>query len=249
MKDMLFSNRFVQKILNINTEIIKKNPLTGEDVKRFREGKKPRKWNNTSQSERYCIDIFQKMMEILDTIEDLKAVQIFLRQYPYPKTLRKNKITRSVYFGYHIEIYFIKLASLRDKMALLLNEVFNLGLPDKEAKIDLISKMKQTKEKSTIKFLKDFSDSINGVTRLKNIIVHKGRYDDKHLLELRMYEMLDDNKKVIPSGFLKIMASLYINKKRKIFKKNQKKIDRFLDKFFLGLNKEFDREYKKLIKK
>jgi len=248
MKNVLLSNKFIEKILNINTEIIKKNPLTKEDIKRFRKGEKPKRWN-VSQSERYCIDIFQKIMGILDTIEDLKAVQIFLRQYPYSETLKKHKITKSFYFRYHIEFYLIKLVSLRDKMTLLLNEVFNLGLPDKQVKIDLISKMKQTKGKPIIKLLKSFSDSITAMTCSKNIIVHKERYDDKNLLKLRMYEMLDDGGKVISPGIFKVMASLYINEKRKIFKKNQKNIEKFLDKFFLVLDKEFDREYKKLIKK
>ena len=243
-KDKILSNKYIENIRKINIEVINKNPLTSEDIKRWKKGTEAKKIKMSS-FERYSVDIFYRLMEILETLDDLKATLVFLRQYPYPKTLTKHKITKSFYLTYHIEFYLVKLASLRDKLALLVNEVFILGLPDKHVKVDLISKMKQIKGKHIVKLLKNFNDSLEGVASSKNIIVHKGKYDDKALAKLSMYELVNTGrKKIVPPGLLKIMASLYIQEKIRIFRKNQKSIEKFLDLFFLELNKEFNKRYK-----
>jgi hypothetical protein len=241
--NQIYKNDFVKKVINNSTEIIKQDPLTADDIKRYRQGKSPRK-RKKSLYNQYNIDVFYRLKRILETLDDLRAVQIFLRQYPYAKTLRKHKISRTGYAVYHIESYFLKVASLKDKLALLINDVYNLGLPDKKVKIDLLSEMKQLKNSPAVFLLKKFTKALDGITSQRNIIAHRGKYDDREITEIRMYEMVED--KIKPAIFYtKLLTKLYINKMLKIFKKNQVIIEEFLDKFFSpSVQNEFDRRCK-----
>jgi hypothetical protein len=240
--NQIYKNDFVKNIINNSTEIIQQDPLTADDIKRFRQGKSPRKRKKSPYAQ-YNTDVFYRLTKILETLDDLRAVQIFLKQYPYAKTLRKNKITRTTYAVYHLEVYFLKVTSLKDKLALLINDVYNLGLPDKRVKIGLLSEMKQMKNSRVVSLLKKFSEALDEITSQRNIIAHRGKYDDKELTEIKMYEMVED--KIKPAVFFtKLMTKLYVQKKLKIFKRNQVVIEEFLDKFFLSIQNEFDRRCK-----
>jgi hypothetical protein len=240
--NQIYNNNFVKKVINNSTEIIQQDPLTAEDIKRYRLGKSPRK-RKKSRYTKYNTDIFYRLTRILETLDDLRAVQIFLKQYPYSKTLRKNRITRTAYAIYHIEVYFLKVTSLKDKLALLTNDVYDLGLPEKRVTLDLLADMKQLKNSQVVSLLKTFSKAISEITSQRNIIAHRGKYDDKELTEIKMYEMVED--KIKPAVFYtKVMTKLYIQKRLKTFKRNQAVIEEFLDKFFLSVHDEFDRRCK-----
>ncbi|MDY0231148.1 MAG: Cthe_2314 family HEPN domain-containing protein, partial [Candidatus Saccharicenans sp.] len=232
-KNQIYKNNFVKQIINNMREIIKRDPLTADDIRRFRQGKS-RKKRKMSPYTQYNTDVFYRLTKILETLDDMRAVQIFLKQYPYAKTLRKHKITRTAYAVYHIEVYFLKVASLKDKLALLINDVYNLGLPDKRVNIGLLSEMKQLKNSPAISLLKRFSNDLDKLVSMRHIIAHRGKYDDRELTEISMYEIVED--KIEPAVFYaKLLTKLYVQKTSKIFKENQVVIEEFLNLFFLSV--------------
>ncbi|MBU0546581.1 hypothetical protein KJ735_00120 [Patescibacteria group bacterium] len=236
----LYKNEFTKNVLDRSAEYIKKNPLTTEDIESFKK-KKPPKELKMSAHDMYCRNVFEKLSAIINTLDDLKATQIFLRQYPYVKSLEKNGITRAFYLQYHLEIYAVKLASLRDKTALLTNEVFDLGLNERDVTINFLCRMKQIKNSPDImKILRFIEKALSEVGKTKNIIAHRDKYEDHNLTLLKMYELVNKKKVIVPKFFVRMLYSSYIRKQKKALKEDEQKIELFLDKIFTKLNSNFN---------
>lgn len=235
----IYKNKFVQKLINNGTEIFKKDPLTTKDVTDFKKGNLSRDRRRTNPYIRYNGDVFSDLCRVLETLDDLRSVQVFLKQYPHSKTLKKNKITRTNYAIYHIEVYFLKVASLRDKLAILINDVYQVGLPDKRVTVELLTEMRQLKDAKCITLLQKFSQAIDSIVRQRHIVAHKGKYDDRELTELKLYELVQDKIKNM-EFLLRLRTRWYVQKKLKTFKHNQMEIEKFIDAFFACLIKEFE---------
>ena len=196
----IYTNRFVRKLIANGTEIFKKDPLTAKDIFNFRHRIQSREKRRKNSYVEYNSNVHSSFSRIVETLDDLRATQIFLRQYPYPKTLGKNKISRSTYAIYHIEMYFLKTASLRDKLAILINDVYRLGLPEKRVSVDLLSEMSQLKKAECILLLKTFSKSLNGIASQRNLIAHRTKYDDQEISEIKCMRSLEIQLKILSSN-------------------------------------------------
>ncbi|MEK7514549.1 MAG: Cthe_2314 family HEPN domain-containing protein [Patescibacteria group bacterium] len=241
----IYNNKFVKKLFKNSEKIFKLYPLTAKELRDFRRNLQSRKRRRKVPYVQYNGDIFSDLSRVTETLEDLRAVQVFLRQYPYPKTLKKHKISRTGYAIYHIEVYFLKVASLREKLGIMVNDVYQLGLPDRRVTIDLLAEMPTLKGTRPITLLKHFSKSIEGIARQRHLVAHRGKYDDKELTELRLYELVQERAK-IPDFLIRLKIRWYVREKLRIFKQNQDEIEKFIDIFFSSLVKEFDRRCKAL---
>lgn len=240
----IFKNKLFQAVIKNGMEIAKKDPITPEDLLDFKKGTQSRDRRRKDPYVRYNGNVSSSLFRVLETLDDLRAVQVFLKQYPYPKTLKNNKITRTGYATYHIEVYYLKVASLRDKCAILINDIFQLGLPEKRVTIELLSEMQQLKNTKCMNLLNEFSKAIGGIIKQRNLIAHREKYDDKELMEIRLYELLQDKMKI--EHLVKIETRMYIQKNLKLFKKNQVTIENFVDAFFSYLASEFEVKSKAL---
>jgi len=247
MKDSIYDNVFSKNVIDRGSKIIKLDPVTKADARRFFDGKE-RKRKKRPPYIRYVGDVHYRFVRIVETLDDIQAAQVFLRQYPYPKTLKKNNISRAAYTAYHMEVYFTKVASLRDKLALLTSTVFDLGLSEKDVSLVLLSRMTQLKGKRVISLLKKFSNALDGISYQRNIIAHSAKYDDEGLKKIQMYELFATHNKTVPVFLIRYMTRVYVKEKLDTFKKNQKQIDAFLDVYLLEINKEFNRQCKMLPK-
>ncbi len=236
-KNNMEENVFVKKLINNIVAIIREDPLTKDDIKRFRAGKPLRIIKQSIYTE-YNISVFFRTMKVLETLDDMRAAQVFLKQYPYSKILRSKGISRGSFMIYHIEVYLFKAATLKDKLALLINDVYELGLPDRRVNIDLISEMKHMKGNLAISKLKRFRKALDGISRERNVIAHKGKYEDKEMDQIRMYELVEEDMEEAANA-VKEMAKIYVNKRIGILKENQLVIERFLNDFFQALNKDY----------
>ncbi len=241
----IYKNKFVKRVFKNSQRVIELDPPTATDLTNYRRGIQSRNRRREHPYVRYNADVFSDLSRILETLDDLRAVQVFLRQYPYPKTLKKHKISRTGYAIYHIEVYFLKAASLQDKLAIMVNDVYQLGLPDRRVNTGLLSEMPALKGAKPITFLKKFVKALEGITQQRHLVAHRAKYDDKELSKLKLYELVQDGAR-IPEFLIRLGARQYVSEKLKVFKRNQKEIERFLDLFFLSLAKEFDKKCRTL---
>ena len=242
MKNKIYENKFVGEILERVTKIIKKSSITEKDILKSKKGLYSLK-RKKSICDLYNMDVFYRLSNIIDILNDIDNVKVFLKNYPFSKKSKKNKIAKTVYTIYHLEVYFIKMVSLRDRLSLLINTVYDLGLPDKEAKIYLLSKMKQLKGSNLIKLLKNFDDELQrrSIVSGRNLINHAVNYDDEKLQYIRMCEMVKD-KVGGAEDIVDLMMKKYIEEKEGIIKKNKEFIESFLNKFLDEIKLEYNKK-------
>ena len=89
----IYKNDFVEKIIKSNIDILKKNLSTKEDIENLGSEKSSFKLE-TNILDRYNINIFHCLNNIIDTLNDLDNIPIFLREYSCFENLKKNKITK-----------------------------------------------------------------------------------------------------------------------------------------------------------
>lgn len=234
-------NEFVKNVMNKFSEIVTENPPAKENIKR---AKLPKKWRPEQE---YCGYVFRRMTQLLDTMEDLKSITMFIKRFPNKKALRN--ITKEGYFQYHIENFYIRSCSLLDKLCLLINEIFLLGLPARFAKPKVLYGMRQLKDTRAIKVLKLFERFINQGRQMRNYVDHEGKYEDKKLNEIAMYSLIErctPEKEFKYSDVLNFLIREYITMSSQRMKGIVTAIEGFLDGYFKELNEHFEIKYKEL---
>lgn len=100
---------------------------------------------------------------------------------------------------YHLETYYVSVASCVDRVALLVNDVFGLGLPTKLAQVSILLKMDQLKNSNVGKALQDLYNSLKKERQLKNLITHEAEIEDPDLSHFVLYHFVMLNDKA-PKG-------------------------------------------------
>jgi hypothetical protein len=168
-------HEFVESVAAATREIIKR--VHDLDPHAKMKGEEFRKLLH--DSEKYIVDVFFTAMSIVGTVEQLRFVPVFLRNFPGRKRFNQYGINHPKYLQYHLEMHFIKIATLLDQMAILINKVFRLGIPEKKCSVDTILENDHTRHSSSAKVLRSFDRSIQGVKSVRNFIVHRGVFDDE----------------------------------------------------------------------
>jgi hypothetical protein len=197
----------------------------------------------------YCIQVGRRLQNVLDTLWKIEASTIFLGQYPYKRTLAKLKITRDRYMIYHLESYYVSVASCVDRVALLVNDVFDLGLPADLAKVHNLIRMDQLKNNRAGKALKSMYDSLMRERQLKNLITHEAEIRELGLEDFIRYsyfaqenESTPEDKRKQLHAAAKLSLSLYLTKKRRELKDLNGKIQKQVTAIFDELLRVYGRK-------
>lgn len=229
------------KLIALNTkhvsEILKKNPLTNEEFIESDARKQALRKVKLTENEVYARNIFNRIQSICETIEDMELTLSFLGRFPYRD--QKN-ISRSIYIKYHIEHWFFMVGALRDRYTLLVNDTYELGLPDRDATPRAIFENLHTKNTNTVKHLKIFDKSIQGIISSRNKIAHNQKYSDDGIDQLSIFEVVHaSDHKLISDKQLKLLHEMYRKRKIPEIKENIKSLCEFTEIFFDNINKEY----------
>jgi len=200
------------------------------------------------KDEEYVFEVFMAAARIVETVEQLHFVPIFLRNFPLRKQFNKYGINRPKYLQYHLETHFIKITTLLDQMAILINKVFRLGFAEKNCSVDAILENEHTKHSTAAKELKTFNKSIQGIKSVRNLIVHRGIFNDGELNEIGMFYCLSENRapdeeELFPECVLKFKTKFIIKHKIGTVTKNNKVVDIFVSNGFNALIDEFKKHH------
>lgn len=237
----LYDNKFVKNVSNKFTEIVREHPPTKEDIKKAKLPKKLR------AEQEYCGYVFRRITELLHTVEDLNYITMFIKGFPNKKALRC--ITKEGYLRYHMENFYIRCFSLLNKLCLLMNEIFLLGLPARFAKPKILYGMRQLKNTRAIKVLEIFERFINHGRQIRNYVDHAGKYEDKKLNEIAMYSLIErcnPEKEFKYKDVLNFLIKEYITISSQRMQQITTAIEEFIDAYFEKLNEYFEIKYKEL---
>jgi hypothetical protein len=187
----LESHPFCAKVLRNWAQVLLHYLPTEKDLEHLLKYGKPGE-RSIPPHDFYFIRVGNRLLNVFDALWKIDASTVFLRQYPYKRTLAKFQITRDRYMKYHLESYYVSVASCVDRVALLVNDIFDLGLPARLAKVPMMDQLKNSKAG---KALKNMYDSLMKERHLKNLITHEAEIEDMDLIPFALLSslLLDEN--------------------------------------------------------
>jgi len=233
MKDVLLNDQTIKEFTNS-----------------FKEGKKVQGWKYLKKHQLYCVNVFQCAMNVLECVEDIEHINVFIKQYPYKKTLQNAGVTRKRYMQYHLENYLMRLVGLIDRLSLLVNEVYELGLPPELCRIRILERMEQMKGQSVIDSIKSFDKALKNTRTARNTISHQKKYNDKDLDEIGTYEFIllhskADGENIIPRPYIDLMYKFFRTKTSDEMKDSLKAIHQYVLLVFKSLEETYQINHSK----
>lgn len=76
-------------------------------------------------------------------------------------------------------------------LVIIPREAFQLGIQDKKCSEDLIAGNKHTKDTDAVKNLKEFKKAILGIVTARNLIVHRGEFEDEDFSQLASLSLIE----------------------------------------------------------
>lgn len=173
-----------------------------------------------SERKRFLVDILWAYHEIFITLENMKMISVFVRQYPNYKSYKTQKITKTKYLRYHIENYLNEIYIFEKRVEAFLNKLIKkLKLKKLDKEIDKIIKLKDSLYKSLEK-----------INSLRGAHIHKYRFTEKELDHLATLELFEDIRDFEIIGFYKDLGYKQVRIKwAKTINENNNALQELLD--------------------
>jgi len=186
-----------------------------------------------SDAQKFNINLFKRYSKIQNTIGQLETIIKLIEVKPSIYFTQEAGIKYSEYLGYNLENYFIRITTIIDQSIILISEYYNLGLPPQSTSLKILLENIHTKDKEVVKLIKSFDSSMQPIKKIRNLIAHRGEYNDEDILKIEanlyMLSLIEDknlNEPVFDEMF-KYIDDL-INKKIEFAKRNTVSVKKFL---------------------
>lgn len=155
-----------------------------------------------SEPEQYFHSALYYVLRLHDSFERLEYIRTFLTHFRIPKQYKEMGIERSDYIKYHYSNHAVNLVGIFDIALILANNVFRLGLPEKQCRSELIIQNSWVRSRGIDKILKNLDSKVLPLREPRNLFIHRGwARDDKFIPFLEMLELLK-RKSAIPETIL-----------------------------------------------
>lgn len=213
-----------------------------------------------SERGRYVISVFRYYNRIISIAEDLDKVQVFLRRFPNSIYLKENEINQLSYTQYHIEVAIHKVHTILELKKLMINEVFELGLSERDCSWELIKDKPEIKGGKIYRILNAYYATFKQLINARHLNTHRGIFKDleKDDLEVKLsfyeefekydIEIDDEMKRAIPKFILDWKVKEFRKGKINLVKESKKIIEVYVKAFFDEINTEFEKRRKKKTK-
>ena len=153
-------------------------------------------------------NISNNIFAILATFKELELIH----QHVSAVKINFEDNSESDLIIYHMKNFSIRISSLNDIAINLINNVYRTGISSKKISLELLKDNFFTKETDAVKHLISIQPDISLNNRLRNLIVHEGRFEDlsvDQLLEiLFLRDKIDTSKYNIAALEKQITKSL-----------------------------------------
>lgn len=144
-----------------------------------------------SEYEYYLLAVGSTISEFLSSLEYLQHTSYYLNEFRPTKRQREAGITHYCHIQYHTEAFIIRAASLYDRVLILVDAIFHLGIDSRYITHDIIvsnAHIKSSKILPTLKALKKIVDKYRDP---RNTVIHRQSYTDNELRLIAFYSILN----------------------------------------------------------
>jgi hypothetical protein len=154
------------------------------DPRRRRAGEKLR---SLRPDEEYARRSLVFASELLNVCDQMSYAVEFLSGFRSRKMPSGEVITRFDYIVYHIENHLIRTNSVLDRVLLLVNIIFQLGVPEKECRFSVIAPNEHIASTPTAGALRAIQKIIEPYQGQRNSVIHRRRLSDENLTPVELY--------------------------------------------------------------
>lgn len=147
-----------------------------------------------TELDEYLSNIFKPAVNICNIYEQLEFIPIFISKFPKPKFYENNGINHPKYLQYHVENHFMKISTIFDLLIILVNELYKLGIPPRLSSFQQLVENRHTKNTKLIKLIKKFDKAIQGIKTIRNLIAHRGEFNDTEIDKVHQYYFVSNPK-------------------------------------------------------
>ncbi len=149
-----------------------------------------REWSELSDAEQYVIDVFMWTARLADSFNRLEHIRAYLAHRRILKQHRESGINRANYIRYHYSNHAATLLGIFDIALILTNNVFRLGLPERQCRSEIITQNCWVRSKGIDKILKKFDSAVEPLRESRHLYLHRGYpRDSEPLWYLRGMEL------------------------------------------------------------
>jgi hypothetical protein len=127
------------------------------------------------------MDVYTRLVQVLDQLSYIPA---FLSQYPDKRHLDRNNINELAYLQYHLEVHVHKVHTVLELMRLLINEIYQYGIPEKECIWETLRKQPGMKGSLIEKILNYYYKSFKTAIEIRHYNTHRGHFKDSGISDL-----------------------------------------------------------------
>ncbi len=143
------------------------------------------------ENEYYNANVFKKIMNIISSFDRLEQAHIFIKRFRQSKLFLKQNITQDIWIEYHYSIHLLTIVSIMDLALILTNEVYRIGLREKDCNYDTILKNYWIKDSQVAIVLKDLDKKVQNYRNPRNTLVHHGESPKLNkILKSNLYDRL-----------------------------------------------------------
>ncbi|MCD6178478.1 MAG: hypothetical protein J7K39_01105 [Bacteroidales bacterium] len=147
-------------------------------------------------------------------------------------------MNRYDYIIFSIENILFRITSIFDRCLRLTNRIYDIGLPDKECRINTIIKNNKIKGTKVGKCLNELNNFTSEFRKPRNEIAHANCFNDSQLNDMQsFYYLLQLNTPEIEHlrNIFKIQADSYVATKKKEFLTQVIELERLVGNFFTSI--------------
>lgn len=209
-----------------------------------------------NEEEKYHSRVFRIQSSLVQTCEQLGHIKIYLNRYPFKKYYLQKNISQLEYIQYHTEVLFHKIHTISEIMKLLLNEVYQFGISEKDCSwFKIVEKLPKSAEPMLCldTYFKTFSNLID----LRHRNTHRGYYEDKEKDDIDLkygyafykfensgFEMDEELKQRLPLPLINRLIREHRKKRVKLVEICIDENEKCLKHFLASLYKEYQNQIK-----
>lgn len=229
---ILSDTPFLKKLGSLLGEIISRQAFINESTHKVED----KSDYIETELDIYLKGVFKPAMNILNIYEQLEFIPAFISKFPQPKFYENNGINHPKYLQYHIENHFMKIATIFDLCIILTSEIYKLGIPPKLTSFQQLIENAHTKNSNLIVSIKKFDKAIQGIKTIRNLIAHRGEFNDQEIDKVHQYFFVSDPKTtetpIFSKDALDSQMKLVVENKTKLVSNNNKAVLNIIQEIF-----------------
>ena len=198
-------------------------------------------------NEQKTLRISNLVNNLTTVLNDIRIIYILINKLPPKVYLEKHDLSELEYVKFHTESFLHKVSTIHDLMGLIVNELLNLGIPQRNCNWKNLTKHQNFNESRCKVFIEEYYRDFSYLIELRNLNSHRGLFNDDKMDRIgnpmniyRQYKRLgmeldEDFKKTTPLWLVNYMFKEFKKERLQEIKKVEQKIFRCIKNFLAVL--------------